>query len=209
MDAEYCIKIVERKETDSCLSKMGISRLNLTVCERVVNKPLRHDCLYYYAIIANDSDACGKLDGERGDECIFRIATAKMSESLCAEIGNIQKRNGCYENIAQLKGVPGLCEKISLNASLRDGCYYYFMQQKRSIEYCHKISSRELKGECLSYMAQKNNNVTICYTINSSSLAIDRCLYDFGVSHNNYTTCINIEDLFLKRSCLAIVAGVT
>ncbi|MEK6953918.1 MAG: hypothetical protein AABX01_02850 [Candidatus Micrarchaeota archaeon] len=204
---DICMKIKNKNQTDACLSKIGISSKNLAICDRVIDRPLRYECAYYNAIIANDSDACGKLNSKMGDECLFRIATARQSENLCAEIGDAGMGNECFEKLAQSKGASGICERISGNASLRDGCYYYFMQKERIISYCYKIASIEKRGDCYSFMAQKNNNMSICFLINSTSIAVDRCIYDYGVSNNNYSSCINIEDLNLKRSCLAIVGG--
>ncbi|HLC47513.1 MAG TPA: hypothetical protein VJI13_00425 [Candidatus Norongarragalinales archaeon] len=206
-NGEYCLRIVNKTGIDECLSKAGMSQMNITLCSRVVGKRLRDDCTYYFAISTNDTESCGKINSEAvRDDCRLRLAVAKMDESICAEISGRNLMNSCFESIAQIKGVPGLCERISQNTSMRDGCYYYFMEQKRDIGYCTLIAVNSTRDECTAYMAQKNNNITVCFGL-TTSLAIDECIHDYGSSHKNATYCLNIENLRLKDSCLALAAA--
>lgn len=207
-EPSHCLNMMERGNIDPCMSGLGKSAKNSTICERVIAQDLRDECLLHAGLAYNDTASCAKIRGDSAARCFNEIAHTKADVSICGLISaRYNLRNICVDEISRIRNDPALCLRIDANSSIRDECHFYFAKSRKNPTYCNKIVMPATRDSCLTYSAVISGNYTICANITTSSLAIDNCLYDVGTSLKNFTACTLIEDLMIRRSCSAVLAA--
>lgn len=84
------------------------------------------------------------------DQCYIDNATRELDESLCKSVLDQQKKDDCYNVIAQVTKNPSLCEKVSVWDPDRDSCYNVIASYTKDMSLCEKIGKDSVKATCLA-----------------------------------------------------------
>ncbi|MEK6843260.1 MAG: hypothetical protein AABY04_02125 [Candidatus Micrarchaeota archaeon] len=203
-----CQRIGNKKIKDKCAQDIAKSSGNSSVCLEIAGIGGREKCLYENAIMLDLPSICDGIDSPLENQCNFELGILANDENLCSKITDDRNlMNACFLKVAKIKISPHICARIDANESLRDECFGTIARLNRNQDLCYKISANATREDCYRFIAAKDSNQTLCFEIISSARTRDLCLYDIAVSTGNYTACVNVNDLFLKKGCLAYISG--
>ena len=142
-----------------------------------------------------DVSLCERVAGaDAKNRCYYLAAIWMNDSSSCSKISNSTYRQSC---VIGLTNDLSLCERISDSQEKFD-CYEQIAVSLKDPELCRK--SGDYVDSCYQRIAQITKNETICQFILNSSR--DFCLNQVSFWKKDRTICQNIQNQFMKDSCL-------
>ena len=90
------------------------------------------------------------------------VTTTPAVQAAPCSTGNVLQKDECYLALAKSKSDAEICVNIYSTVKL-DSCYAFFADS--NLEICKKITSPEMRAECLAKNAQAQKSESICNLI--------------------------------------------
>lgn len=177
-DETICEYLIEKKNytsaKDGCYLDIAGLTKDKTICEKIINENWRKDCIRDirfpecegkdycfrgYAKQYEDTSICEFIESEFSREmCKNDVAVLTNDIELCKIIGMSPIKDDCLKTIAVNLTDETICEYISDTGkplpqsqyTYKDECYNEIAKLAENKTICNKITSEELREECMS-----------------------------------------------------------
>ncbi len=106
-----CDELQENKRERCYCSLAGVNG-NKTLCDYITDNDTRNDCFYNAGVSKRDIASCDLASDDTRERCYREVAVELNDSSICGKIDSTYYRGGCFQDIAELKQDPSLCEKV-------------------------------------------------------------------------------------------------
>lgn len=148
---KLCAKISDRSVKQFCYNKLAVVKSNEKLCPLTANKD---NCYVLVAEKKKDGAICSKIkNGSMIGYCLDRVAIAKKDTSACNLIKGDYKYD-CIFDVAKAKNSASMCEKVTDKVKNYQ-CVVHFAKAREDLSYCDYLKDQTKLGLCVAEVEQK------------------------------------------------------
>lgn len=182
-----------------CYGQIAARSKNFAICDELTNYSDKNLCYADFndAVIASQDSSLCDMAGNYKNECYQQIALQTLNASLC---DFTSYPDNCYLIIAEDSGDETLCKKIR-NIDWRERCYYETAQLTNNPELCNLSGS--FISQCYGDTAYRLKDQSFCKKIPSDDLyGLNLCYQNIAIAMRDASLCNKVSDKFAKDLCL-------
>jgi len=178
---DLCLNISSVQAKDECLQTVAVEFNQDFLCDELTNidsESCKREVWKAFAVLSQEVEKCNALSNEldRAD-CIKQIALFSSDKTICFEIGELSKKNGCLIELAVQEKDLIICD--SIEGSAIDTCQFNTVIEISDVSLCDIFSLPSIRFNCIAEIAKANNDISLCTPISNDSIR-KKCVNDLS-----------------------------
>ncbi len=184
---DLCLNISSVQAKDECLQAVAIEFNQDFLCDELTNldpEKCKREVWKAYAVLSQEVEKCNELFAELDSftefdriNCIKQIALNSSDKSVCFEIDDLAKKNGCLIELAVQEKDLIVCD--SIEGSAKETCKFNAIIAISDVSLCDSLSLPSTKFDCISRIAKQENDVSLCEKISNATMK-NKCIRDLS-----------------------------
>lgn len=186
-------------------------------CEKIkdekdsVELARKNNCYRQMALTNRDSNLCKNIVGEKDkiDKCYYELAEEKGEIALCEQIANQTDKRHCLVRVAVSKGDESLCAE-SWSTTDQKECFTGVAVKKGDSSVCDGLTNMVNKTQCYLSVAEETSQVEVCKKMDFANVYKRQfCVDNVAMQTGNAEDCEAHYDAESELDCLKNIASET
>ncbi|MFH0861577.1 MAG: hypothetical protein V1875_00970 [Candidatus Altiarchaeota archaeon] len=202
---DECKNAIDVPSKEDCLLNVAKKIGNVSLCYGIYRPNMMDKCFLNVGTARNDVSACRRIsDQSMLSSCLGTVAAAREDVGTCVGDYPEWMSQACILGVAQITKNATLCAQIK-DALRKDGCLSQSFVAEGDFRRCQELQAPQNRQYCTLEIAKKTQNISLCGLM-SDQAAKDDCLYKVNeaVPAKDGTaaeSCGDIQDARLRDKC--------